>query len=81
MARLERATPVQRPAVNESRFYFSFNKTFRRIKMKELTPKKTYERPAVIHRELMESIAGTCDTTDPVNGKTGVGDTCTTTSS
>lgn len=49
--------------------------------MKELTPKKTYERPAVIHRELMESIAGVCDTQDPVNGKTGTGDTCTTTSS
>ena len=46
--------------------------------MKEMTPKKTYEKPAVIHRELMESIAGVCDTQDPVNGKEGAPtDTCT----
>jgi hypothetical protein len=49
--------------------------------VKELDPKKSYEKPAVIHRELMESIAGTCDTQDPVNGKTGTGDTCTVASS
>jgi hypothetical protein len=51
--------------------------------MKELTPdkKSTYEKPAVVHRELMESIAGTCDAQDPVNGKTGVGDNCTVTNS
>jgi hypothetical protein len=45
--------------------------------MNDSTPKQSYEKPAVIHRELMESIAGTCDTSDPVNGKTGTGDTCT----
>lgn len=46
--------------------------------MKEKNPGKLpYEKPAVVHRELMESIAGTCDSTDPVNGKTGVGDNCT----
>ena len=51
--------------------------------MKELNPSKKlpYEKPAVVHRELMESIAGTCDTADPVNGKTGSGDNCTTTNS
>jgi hypothetical protein len=51
--------------------------------MRELNPdnKSVYEKPAVIHRELMESIAGTCDSQDPVNGKTGVDDNCTITSS
>ena len=51
--------------------------------MKELTPskKQPYQKPAVVHRELMESIAGTCDTNDPVNGKVGTGDNCTVTSS
>jgi hypothetical protein len=43
--------------------------------------KKVYEKPAVVHRQLMESIAGTCDAQDPVNGKTGTGDNCTNTSS
>ncbi|MGB3713794.1 MAG: hypothetical protein WA996_05120 [Candidatus Promineifilaceae bacterium] len=47
--------------------------------MRELEPdsKSFYEKPAVIHRELMESIAGTCDSSDPVNGKVGVDDECT----
>jgi hypothetical protein len=47
--------------------------------MRELKPdnKSVYEKPAVIHRELMESIAGTCDSQDPVNGKTGIDDECT----
>ena len=51
--------------------------------MRVLKPenKSTYEKPAIIHRELMESVAGTCDSADPVNGKTGTGDTCTTLSS
>ena len=51
--------------------------------MKELTPgkKQPYEKPAVVHRELMESIAGVCDTNDPVNGKVGTTDNCTVTSS
>jgi hypothetical protein len=40
-----------------------------------------YEKPAIVHRELLESIAGTCDTSDPVNGKTGSGDNCTTANS
>ena len=43
--------------------------------------KKSYEKPAVVHREFMESIAGVCDEQDPVNGKTGTLDTCTTLSS
>jgi hypothetical protein len=51
--------------------------------MKELKPSKklSYEKPAGVHRELMESIAGTCDTNDPVNGKVGTNDNCTTTNS
>jgi hypothetical protein len=51
--------------------------------MKELKPSKKmpYEKPAVVHRELMESIAGMCDSQDPVNGKTGAGDNCTVTNS
>ena len=43
--------------------------------------KAPYEKPEVIHRELLESIAGTCDAADPINGKTGTGDDCTTISS
>lgn len=34
--------------------------------------RKRYEKPAVIHRELMESVAGACDSQDPVNGKAGI---------
>ncbi|HET6444174.1 MAG TPA: hypothetical protein VFI27_06285 [candidate division Zixibacteria bacterium] len=47
--------------------------------MRDLQPenKSVYEKPAIIHRELMESIAGTCDSSDPVNGKTGTDDNCT----
>jgi hypothetical protein len=48
---------------------------------KKLTPtdeKMTYEKPAVIHRQVMESIAGACEEADPNNGKTGVNDMCTT---
>jgi hypothetical protein len=46
--------------------------------MRDLKPenKSVYEKPAIIHRELMESIAGTCDSTEPVVGKTGVEDEC-----
>ena len=47
---------------------------------KQLNPveeKMTYEKPAIIHRQVMESIAGACSDQDPVNGKTGVDDTCT----
>ncbi len=43
--------------------------------------KKTYTKPAVIHRQVMESIAGACDAADPINGKTGSGDPCTAVSS
>jgi len=39
--------------------------------------KKTYEKPAVVYTQVMETVAGACSTTDPVNGKTGTGDTCT----
>lgn len=46
---------------------------------KQLNPtdeKMTYEKPAVIHRQVMESIAGACEENDPVNGKMG-GTECT----
>jgi hypothetical protein len=43
--------------------------------------KMVYEKPAVIHRQLMESVAGTCDAANPTNGKTGEGDPCTIVSS
>jgi hypothetical protein len=39
--------------------------------------KSAYEKPAVIHRQVMESVAGACSDADPINGKTGVGDQCT----
>ncbi|MCA9983299.1 MAG: hypothetical protein KDE09_05525 [Anaerolineales bacterium] len=39
--------------------------------------KKAYEKPAVVHRQLLESVAGACEAGDPINGKTGSGDTCT----
>jgi len=47
--------------------------------MRDIIPeeKSAYEKPAVVHRELMESIAGACDTQEPVIGKTGTADECT----
>lgn len=47
--------------------------------MREMKPenKSAYEKPAVVHRELMESIAGACDTAEPQIGKTGTADECT----
>ena len=47
--------------------------------MREVKPenKSAYEKPAFVHRELMESIAGACDTSEPVVGKTGTADDCT----
>jgi hypothetical protein len=47
------------------------------MKQNQPEEKATYEKPAVIHRQLMESVAGTCDATDPTNGKTGTNDDCT----
>ncbi len=43
--------------------------------------KKAYEKPAVIHSQIMETIAGACSEADPVNGKTGNQDLCTQTNS
>lgn len=43
--------------------------------------KKTYEKPAVVYRQVMETVAGACSDADPTNGKTGTGDTCTFTQS
>ncbi|HSH03068.1 MAG TPA: hypothetical protein VLL52_11165 [Anaerolineae bacterium] len=40
--------------------------------------KKPYEKPAVIHRQIMETVAGACSDADPTNGKVGDGsDMCT----
>jgi len=36
---------------------------------KVMTQKKAYEKPAVIHRQVMESVAGACQQTAGVNGK------------
>ena len=35
------------------------------------TQKQTYQKPAIIHRQVMESIAGACQANDPTNGKDG----------
>lgn len=43
--------------------------------------KKQYEKPAVIHTQVLESVAGACEIQDPVNGKTGSGTGCSTISS
>lgn len=40
--------------------------------------RKTYEKPDIVYREIIEIVSGSCDVQDPVNGKTGVGDNCTT---
>lgn len=40
--------------------------------------KAAYEKPEVIHRQVMETIAGACSQTDPINGKVGgATDQCT----
>lgn len=36
---------------------------------KVTTQKKAYAKPAVIHRQVMESVAGACESQDPSNGK------------
>jgi hypothetical protein len=36
-----------------------------------MTQKKAYEKPAVIHRQVMESVAGACQVSGGVNGKAG----------
>lgn len=36
---------------------------------KVMSQKKAYEKPAVIHRQVMESVAGACQVTGGVNGK------------
>jgi hypothetical protein len=42
--------------------------------------RKTYEKPAVVHRELLEGLASSCGTADPVGGKeSGPGWACSTT--
>lgn len=38
---------------------------------KVMTQKKAYEKPAVIHRQVMESVAGACQVSGGVNGKAG----------
>jgi hypothetical protein len=36
---------------------------------KVMSQKKAYEKPAVIHRQVMESVAGACQVTYGTNGK------------
>lgn len=43
---------------------------------KVMTQKKAYEKPAVIHRQVMESVAGACQQAAGVNGKADT--TCST---
>ena len=43
--------------------------------------KKTYEKPAVIYTQVMESIAGACPVDGPMPGKTGNDNQCTITNS
>jgi hypothetical protein len=38
--------------------------------------KKPYEKPQIVHRQVLEAIAGACQASDPVNGKAGA--PCTT---
>ena len=38
---------------------------------KVMSQKKAYEKPAVIHRQVMESVAGACQVSGGVNGKAG----------
>lgn len=38
--------------------------------------KKAYEKPAVIHSQVLESVAGACPPGEPTNGKTGTEQTC-----
>lgn len=33
--------------------------------------KKTYEKPQIVHRQVLEAIAGVCQQSDPINGKAG----------
>lgn len=39
---------------------------------KVMSQKKAYEKPAVIHRQVMESVAGACQITYGTNGKADV---------
>jgi hypothetical protein len=43
---------------------------------KQVKEKKTYEKPQIVHRQVLEAIAGACQQNDPVNGKAGA--PCTT---
>jgi hypothetical protein len=43
--------------------------------------RKAYEKPAVVHTQVLESVAGACPVGEPTNGKTGTDDTCATVNS
>ena len=43
--------------------------------------RKAYEKPAVVHSQVLESVAGACPVGEPTNGKTGTDDTCATVNS
>jgi len=42
----------------------------RQVKRRE---KKTYEKPQIVHRQMLEAMAGVCQQSDPINGKAGAG--------
>jgi hypothetical protein len=47
-------------------------------KLPDQQSRKPYEKPAVVHRAILEAIAGACAKyPEPVNGKVGTGDNCT----
>ncbi len=43
---------------------------------KDKLNKKPYERPEVVHSQVLESVAGACPPGEPTNGKTGTDQTC-----
>ena len=44
--------------------------------IKQTQEKKAYEKPAVIYRQVLETVANACDEAG-ANGKTGINDLCT----
>lgn len=70
------------PEDNNIPLLFWRPKSMKSPKQKNSKPviRKTYEKPAVVHRELLEGLASSCGTADPVGGKeSGPGWACSTT--
>lgn len=53
--------------------------TPKKLTSKSQKERKGYQKPAVVHREMIENVAGTCGDNDPVNGKSDPIFFCTTT--